>query len=212
MSGNLPINWFDLLVLVILGVGFFVGKKRGMSEELLPLLQWLTIVVVSALAYRPLGALLAENTPLTLLLSYMLAYVFTAVLIKAIFSWVKKGVGEKLVGSDVFGRLEYYLGMLAGMVHFSCILLAALALLNARYISPDQLAQEARMQQDSFGSISFPTLGSLQQGVFVESVSGSAVKKHLEAQLIVPTAAGQKAPRGEPLNKRRERAVEEVLK
>ena len=47
---NLGFNWFDLFVLVMLIVGIFVGRKRGMSLELLAVLQWLVIVFVSALA------------------------------------------------------------------------------------------------------------------------------------------------------------------
>src|SRR2546422_4577368 len=44
------INWFDLFVLVMLVVGIFVGRKRGMSLELLSVLQWLMIVFVAAIA------------------------------------------------------------------------------------------------------------------------------------------------------------------
>ena len=46
----MPFNWFDFVVLIVLGIGVFRGRQRGMSEELLGLFEWLTIVVVSALA------------------------------------------------------------------------------------------------------------------------------------------------------------------
>jgi uncharacterized membrane protein required for colicin V production len=210
-SGALPVNWFDLVVLAVLAVGFIVGKKRGMSEELLDVFQWLVIVVVSALYYEPLGRFLAGYTNLSLLVAYIITYISLVVVTRLFFGWVKRMVGEKLVASDLFGRLEYYLGMGAGMLRFSCILVVVLAVLHARYVSPEQLAADAKMQQDNFGSISFPTLGRLQQSVFKESLCGPFVKKYLNEQLIDATPADQKLVQRVGVGKRRERAVDEVI-
>jgi uncharacterized membrane protein required for colicin V production len=209
--GALPVNWFDLVVLAVLAVGFIVGKKRGMSEELLDVFQWLVIVVVSALYYAPLGRYLAGYTDLSLLVAYITTYLSLVVATRLFFGWVKRMVGEKLVASDLFGRLEYYLGMCAGMLRFSCILVIILSVLHARYISPEQLAADAKMQRDNFGSISFPTLGLLQQSVFQQSLSGKFIKRYLNEQLIAPTPAGQKLVQRVGVGKRRERAVDEVL-
>ena len=41
---KLPFNWFDFVLVVVLVVGVFRGRKHGMSEELLPLLKWLAIL------------------------------------------------------------------------------------------------------------------------------------------------------------------------
>ena len=87
-----------------------------------------------------------------------------------------------------------------------------MAILNAKYISPEQLAAQARTQQDNFGDISFPTIGSLQQTVFVGSASGHLAKKYLAGQLIVHDGLPIKRQRsGETLGRQRERAVYEVL-
>ncbi|MBM3833958.1 MAG: hypothetical protein FJ403_11945 [Verrucomicrobia bacterium] len=209
--GDLPVSWFDFVVLVVLVVGCVVGRKRGMSEELLDVFQWLLIVVVSALYYEPIGRFVAGYTAPSLMLSYIVTYLCLVLSIRLFFGWIKRMIGEKLVASDLFGRMEYYLGMVAGGLRFSCILLLLLAVLNARLISADQLAGEAKMQQENFGTITFPTLGSLQQTVFNQSASGRFVKKYMNDQLIVHTPAEAKLVQREGVAQRREKVVNEVL-
>jgi uncharacterized membrane protein required for colicin V production len=208
--GKFTLTWFDLMVLGLVAYGIFRGRKRGMSEELLDVFQWLCIVVLGALLYSPLGKSLAHFAGFPLLLSNILAYAFVAIVIKFSFAAVKRSVGEKLVHSDAFGRFEYYLGMLAGSVRCLCILIFALSFLHAKYISDGERAATARMQAENFGSISFPTMGSLQQTVFYESHAGKFIKKHLREQLIQPTVGG--GPAGESIARRRERDVDDVMK
>jgi uncharacterized membrane protein required for colicin V production len=208
---NLPINWFDVALAAVLIAGAVVGRKRGMSEELLPMMQWLAMVAVSAIAYQPLGRFVAEFTHMTLLWSYILTYLCILLVLRLVFGFVKSAVGEKLVGSDVFGGMEYYLGIFAGMIRFACILLAVLALLHSRYYSPQERAAEARMQRENFGSISFPTLGLIQASVFRESGSGRIIDKYLGQQLITATPAGTQLVERVGIARRREQAVSEAL-
>jgi len=207
----MPFNWFDFVVLIVLGIGVFRGRQRGMSEELLGLLQWLTIVVVSAWVYRPLGKMIANTAEVTLLMAYTCAYLLAVIGIKVFFSWIRKIVGEKLVGSDLFGSCEFYLGMLAGAVRCGCMLLVALSLLHARKITSEQLASQAKIQKDNFGDISFPTFGSVRHDVFHGSLSGRFVASHLSDQLIQPTTSGEKLVAHESLRTRRQRELDEVF-
>ncbi len=69
---NLPINAFDVVLLVVLCAGMMVGRKRGMSEELMTMVKWVTIVVVCAFFYKPIGDALAGSSPLTSLTCYMM--------------------------------------------------------------------------------------------------------------------------------------------
>src|SRR5260221_5679333 len=165
-SASLAFNWFDILVLVVLLLGIIRGRKRGISEELLEVLQWLLIVVVAALLYLPLGNMLADFTHMTLLASYIVSYLLVAFSIKLIFSMIKRMVGEKLVQADTFGGMEYYLGMLAGALRFLCVLIVALAILNSKFISKAERLAEKKMQSDNFGTINFPTLATLHEVVF----------------------------------------------
>ena len=140
------------------------------------------------------------------------AYLLIAIVIKLLFSFIKRSVGEKLVGSDIFGRMEYYLGMAAGMLRYACMLLMFMAFLNAKYISEAELKRVAKVQKDNFGDISFPTFGSLQQDVFKKSLVGSLTKQHLSNHLIVTGADdGQTKAAGDGIGKRREREVQDII-
>ena len=72
--GDFQLTWFDLVVLGLVAYGIFRGRKRGMSEELLDVFQWLCIVVLGALLYSPLGKGLTQFAGFPLLLSNILAY------------------------------------------------------------------------------------------------------------------------------------------
>ena len=185
---QLPINLFDLVVIVVLLAGIAKGRKQGMSEELLSLLKWLGILFGCAALYQPGGQFVCGFTsmfgPLS---SYMLAYVGGALVVLLVFAGIKRALGGKLLGSDIFGRSEYYLGMASGLVRFSCMLLAALALLNARYFSPLEVRAMEKFQDDVYGSNFFPTLHSVQATVFDKSLTGPWIKQNLGFLLIKPT-------------------------
>ena len=206
---NFSFNWFDLVVGAVLIVGFFVGRKRGMSLELLTVLQWIAIVFVAALACDPFGRMMAEYSGFNPVLTYITAYLLTAIGIKLLFVLFRRMTGEKLVTKAVFGNLEYYLGMGAGVVRFACILLFGLALLNAKQVTKKEIEAQLKYQQDWAGSIYFPPFGTIQQAVFEESLSGRAVKQFLSAQLINvdPSAAGTPT---ETIGQRRTREIEDV--
>jgi hypothetical protein len=90
------------------------------------------------------------------------------------------------------------------------MILAALAILNAKHVSEAELKAQAKMQQDNFGDISFPTFGSIQQDIFKNSVCGSLVKEHLADQLIASRSTPQKTADRENIGQRRAREVDEV--
>jgi uncharacterized membrane protein required for colicin V production len=210
--GKTQLNWFDLLVLGLVAFGIWRGRKRGMSEEVLDVLQWLCIVVVGALAYKALGQIIASAMRFPPMYANLTGYACIAVIIKLVFTALKRAAGEKLVQSDAFGRLEYYLGMVAGVVRLCCILVFVLSFLHAKYISDAERRATAQMQQDNFGSISFPTISSLQHSVFYESISGTFIRQNLRAQLVQPAFGGLTFGGGDTMGRRREQAVEEVFK
>jgi uncharacterized membrane protein required for colicin V production len=185
---QLPVNLFDLVVVAVLVVGLARGRKHGMSEELISLIQWLAIVFVCAVIYQPGAELMAQFTSMfSRLTCYLVAYVVGALLVCLLFLGLKRSMGGKIVGSDIFGRSEYYLGMGSGLVRFSCMLLAALALLNARYFSPTEVRAMQKFQADVYGSDFFPTLQSVQSTVFDKSLTGPWIKENLGFLLINPT-------------------------
>jgi len=185
---QLPINLFDLVVIGMLIAGIARGRKHGMSEELLGLLKWLAILFVCAAVYEPVGLIVAGYAPMFgHLTCYLVAYIGVALFVLLLFAGLKRALDGKLLGSDIFGRSEYYLGMGSGLVRFSCMLLAALALLNARYFNPTEVRAMEKFQDDVYGSNFFPTLQSLQASVFDKSLTGPWIKQNLGFLLIKPT-------------------------
>ncbi len=185
----MPFNWFDVVVFLTLLIGYKRGQARGMSQESLSVLKWIGIVIVAAIAYEPLGLWLSATAQLSKLLSFVIAYAAIAAVVALIFILISTSLGEKLKGSDAFGKAEFHLGKPAGMLRFLCILLALLALLNARFYSTAEVRAATKYQNDNYGSNFFPTLSSIQDGVFRESFLGKQAKEHISFLFIKPTPA-----------------------
>ena len=186
---NLPFNWFDLFVVAMLFVGYLRGKKNGMSQESLAMLKWVAIVLVPSIAYEPLGLWLSNTAHWHKLTSFLIAYIVSALLVALIFVLLTGKLGERLKGSDAFGKSEFYLGMPAGILRFACVVLVLLALLNARHYSADEVKASQKYDQDNYGSSFFPHLYSIQDDVFKNSLVGSQVQQYLGFLLIKPTPA-----------------------
>jgi uncharacterized membrane protein required for colicin V production len=209
---HLKFNWVDLAVATLLLVGLARGRKRGMSEEILDTFKWLLIVVAAGYAYQPLGAMLSQSTLFSALTCYLAVYIFVVVFFKVLFSFLKKRMGEKLVGSDMFGRGEYYFGMCAGVLRYACIIIVALSLINARYYSPDELRANAAYQESNYGTSGlFPGFSTLQSEVFHGSFVGGITRTYLSEFLIKPTGPEDKPLGTHSIVRAREREVNEVL-
>src|SRR6185436_13994793 len=210
---SLPINWFDFVVIALIFFGFFRGRKRGMSEEVLPLLQTLLMVVVAGHFYEPLGKMFAQATGVfSLLFAYIATYLAIIVIMKMLFAPIKKVVDEKIFGSDFFARMEYYFGTLSGGIRYVCLVIMFLALMNAHAINQKELDAQLKKDKDLYGSNFFPSFGEIQQAVMDKSTTGKFAREHLAQWLIKPTSAESK-----PLQKREgpgrmlERNIDEVI-
>lgn len=209
---HLKYNWVDLVVVALLILGIVRGRKRGMSEEILDTFKWLLIVVAAGYCYEPLGAIISQSTLFGALTCYIAVYVTIVIIFKVLFASLKKRLGDKLVGSDVFGRGEYYMGMLAGLLRYACIVVVGLALLNARHYTAEELQAKAVYQETNFGTSGlFPTFSSLQSEVFNGSLSGTLATEYLSTFLIRRTGPGDKPIGTHSIVRARERDVNEVL-
>jgi len=210
---NLNVSWVDFAVVLLLCVGLWRGRKRGMSEELLDVIKWALIVVVAGLGYQPCAQMLLSFTSVFSPLSmYIATYMALAIIITIIFAVIRKHAGAKLVGSDTFGASEYYLGMLAGMFRYACIIIVAWSFLNAPLYSPEQVKAKTKYQEDNFGTTFFLTVPDLQQAVFKQSMSGRAAGEYLQFVLIRPTAGGGKdLAEGDNAARARERSVNNLI-
>jgi hypothetical protein len=190
---NMPFNWFDVFVLLMLLIGYTCGKKNGMSKEALAVLKWIAVMLLPAIAYEPLGLWLSTTANLGKLTSYLIAYVATALIVALIFVLLTGSLAERLKGSDAFGKGEFYLAMPAGILRFGCVVIVLLALLNARYYSTAEVRASEKYDRDNYGSTFFPRLYTVQDDVFKKSFVGSQVHQYLGFLLIkaTPAAPGQ---------------------
>ncbi|MBI1841870.1 MAG: CvpA family protein [Verrucomicrobia bacterium] len=186
---DLSISWVDLTMLGALGFGVFQGRKRGISGELLDVIRWIATILIAAFVYQPLSRyfcwVIPGLNPLTASLS---VYVGTILTLALVFGALKRSYGEKLLSSDTFGAAEYYLGMIAGVIRMSCVLIAAMALLNAPEYTRMEVQAREKAQEDNFGSIRFFRLYSLQADVFQGSFIGRATHESLGVLLISPNS------------------------
>ncbi|HEX3890260.1 MAG TPA: CvpA family protein [Verrucomicrobiae bacterium] len=206
-SIGLPFNWFDVAVIVILAFGLFRGRKNGMSREMLPALQWLAVVLVCGLGYSLVAQLFRNATSLDQLTSDVLAYLLLAAVVWVLTSIPKHKFSDRLALSNFFGGGEFYLGMLVGMIRFACILLAALALLNAPFYSEQEILKRDSYDKTNYGGglyqgSYFPHIYTIQDAVFMKSFIGPCIKKYLGPLLInttQPDAKKSSAPQTQPV-------------
>jgi uncharacterized membrane protein required for colicin V production len=190
-SNMMGFNWFDLVAIAVLGFGLFRGKKNGMSRECIPLVQWLVMIPVCGLCYPMLAGLMSRYLSDKFWDPFG-AYIALAVVLLIIFKVLKQKFTEKMVTGDHFKGGEYYLGMMAGVVRFACVLLFVLALLNAPVYTPGEIAQQVAQDQKDFGGGSgsqfsgsyFPHFSQIQAAVFKDSFIGSRIKNNLGFLLI----------------------------
>ena len=209
----IPFGVFDLVTAVVLFVGILRGRKRGLSEELLDMFQWVVIVVAGGLYYRAVSMSIGQNALFGGLFCNLISYVIIALVVKLVFSFLKRGFGEKIIGADLFGGLEYYLGMIGGTVRFVCIYLFLLNFLHAPYNTPEMLAAAKKQQVKDLGETYFPTVGSLQHMVYSESATGWAATSFLGPLLIEPVPPSNVNLRGErSIAKQREHLIDDVMR
>lgn len=190
--GKLPLNWFDLFVVLILVFGAFRGRKRGMSQELLPLLKWITIVLVCGFFYAPIATEVSHSTVFSMLTASFMTYLGLALVVAVVFALLNRQLGGKIIGSDTFGRAEYYLGIFSGMIRFACLLIFGMALLNAPLYTQSWIDDHARYVKKNYDNDFFPAFYQVQAQVFKDSLSGPVITQNLGCVLIKPAASESK--------------------
>jgi hypothetical protein len=212
-------NWFDVLLVVLVIFGLWRGRKHGMSREFLPVSQWVVIVVAGGFGYGWVGDQLMRSEMIKSVFGknftdrtavFLFGYLLIATLVLLVFVFLRRHYRPKLEGSAVFGAGEYYLGMVSGVLRCACILIAALALLNAPVYTPQEIelhkarmmadfglkgAQRGSFKSDDITGDYLPYLPTIQSDVFKTSLTGPFIKDNLGLLLInsVPAAADRRA-------------------
>jgi uncharacterized membrane protein required for colicin V production len=213
MSDKIPVNWFDFVVFIVLAIGLTAGRKRGMSQIWLDMFKWLAMAFGAAFAYPHITGYLTQYLQLGLGGSRVLAYLIIALAVFVVFGLLKDALRDKLAGSDFFGRLEYPLGILAGMVQAACVLVMILALLHSHQVTNADREAAAKAKKEGDASGFFPAFCEIHDGIFLESMSGRFVKDNLNMLLLPVTPAGAgSAEKSEKLKDRKQRELDELMK
>lgn len=182
-------NGFDLLVACWLVLGLIRGYKRGISEELLRVTPWMSIVAVAGTYHEDWGAKLAQKAAVSLTWGMVLAYAGIVVGHLLFFYLLRKLAGEKLVESHSFGRTERVLGMLSGAVRYACMALVCLAFVNApSYTAAELAAAWRKVPPADRGRIRTPTFAQIQELSMYSSCTGQFARERLATFLITPAA------------------------
>ncbi len=203
-------GWFDGVMIILIIIGLLRGKKRGMSAEFLDLIQWLIIIAGGGALNQPLGTMLAQASGMKLNIAALLVYVGFAILMKTIFIMFKGGIGKKLAGSELFGGMEYYLGMFAGMVRYACMGLAVVAMVNAWDITDVQVNDALASQKKELGKVYFPPPVAIQYSLCKESFVGTFVKHHLPT-LLVTSSPLTSTPKQENIGQKLQNDLDDIV-
>lgn len=180
----ITLSWFDLAAVTLIVVGIFHGRKNGMSQELFNTMKWLAMLTISAAIYLPIGELILRFVPIAPIYGYISAYILANVALTAILVTVRKKIKDKMSGSDVFGRAEFPLGMVAGAFQYACMLVMFMAVLNAKYVDEEALERQDARQKKALGENFFPSPGNIHKDVLYGSIAGQTVRDFLSTQLM----------------------------
>jgi uncharacterized membrane protein required for colicin V production len=193
-------NWFDVALVCLLAFGFWRGRKHGMTKELLPTLQWLSILLVAGFGHvflanwlqrmgfvrQVFGGQFRERTA-----ALLSAYLAIALVIVMIFTALRRKYNPQLETSNVFGGNEYYWGVVAGLVRYLCLVLVALALLNAPFYTAEDIAKQKAYNNRWYGGglkdyngDFIPTVYEVQDSIFKQSLLGPFITGNLSMLLI----------------------------
>ena len=194
-TNGVPVNWFDAAVLILLVFGLFRGRKNGMTRELGPMLQWLAVVIAAGLAYGIVAGLYANQCGLKgKVATAVLGYLSITAVLFLIFTPINQTLKKRAENGGLFGGSEYYLGMLSGLFRYACIIMFALALLNARSYTSAEIAAKKAYNERWYGGGMYsgnymPDLHTAQDAVFKQSFSGPYIQNYL-GMLLIQTGPG----------------------
>jgi hypothetical protein len=194
---KLPIGWFDAALLVTLGFGAFRGRKNGMTKEIIPLFQWIALVLAPGFGYPFVAQYYHTTCHFSILLSDLIGYLTIAAVVFLIFSGIKKALTPRLAGSNIFGSGEYYLAVPCGIIRYFCIVMFILAFINAKHYTRAEIEAKAAYNARWYGGGIYtgnyiPDLHTVQDGIFKKSFTGPYIAQYLGVLLIqtVPGDSG----------------------
>ena len=180
------LNVFDAFVVGMLGWGIYAGKENGASGLWMDFIQWAIIALAGGLMGGLIGSAFRALFSAGPYWSQTLGYITWVLIICGFFAFLASKGKDEAIDGDKFGKLEYPLGILGGMLKKFFIVLVVMSFLNARIYTPAQLEASRQMQIKEFGSTLFPTITSMHFTVFKNSFCGPFLDKAFGWAVLQP--------------------------
>jgi hypothetical protein len=179
-------HWFDLLVIVAIGLGVYLNRHGNALHQIFGVIHWLAVLVVCAFLYKKPAMWLADATGMRPDIAALILYPLIVAAVYFLFGIKRRSLAKQADKVEMFGHREYHVAMAVGGLKAAIILFVGMAWINARYVTDADLHDYDVFCQDNFGGIHWPTLSTVQEDVFVDALSGRMARKYLSRVLVTP--------------------------
>ena len=134
----------DILLLILLAVGFVTGLVSGAIKQLISLVAFVMGLVVAALYYQQLGEVLSRAVPVPVfcqVAAFLLLWVIVPIVAKMV-SYLLTSLLDKLF---VMGLLNRLLGGILGLAKYALVLGALIWLFSATSLIREETMQESKL-------------------------------------------------------------------
>ncbi|MCX8108184.1 MAG: CvpA family protein [Verrucomicrobiae bacterium] len=198
------LNWFDGVALVLLVMIAWAGYRHGAAEELLPTVQWWTIVYTAARTHVPLGFMLNRSSGVNLASCYVAVYLCETAVITLVFVWLRSVLGGRIAAAQLFGKADAALGFILGIGKWAGILTFLVAVLNAYDMSPRRKWLQQHGDEPTFEALAIAISERIHRDIVLDSVSGRLLRQKVPWLLATPAPVSVgSSDGGRPLLERR---------
>lgn len=180
------LNWFDAVATVLLIMLAIVGYKRGAAEDLLPTVQWWTIVFTAAYTHRPLGEILRKASGFGLATCYVVIYMAELGVLLLLFRWIKDIVTERIVAAQLFRKTEHVIGFIFGALKSAAIITLVVAVVHIYDMSAPRTWLQKHDNDPTFQALALTVLERIQRDIALDSLCGKILRQKAPYLLTAP--------------------------
>lgn len=174
----MPFGSFDILITTLLVLGIATGAAAGIGEMLWALIRWPAMVALGLIAAGALGPALAESFRLDASQGSVAGYLGVALVIGIGTALLQKHYGNRVLAAIPAGRVDRFLGGLAGLVARAACILLVLALLHPIDGRNVDWNPAATNSEGAVKELFLAILGSVRRAAIDESWFGQYLEKN----------------------------------
>lgn len=183
-------TFFDLVVLLLLGVSGLVGFVRGATREVVTVFAFLGGALAALFALRftgPIARRAIDPDVMGLAAAWIVVFLAVYILLRVIGASLTKRIHQ----TRALGSADRFAGIAVGLVR-------ALVLIGVFHLVLHAATPEARLPGWLTNSASYPLSGAAADGLRVVAREGSANADGLAPAIKDAIAAGEEQPGEEP--------------